>query len=68
MQQTFSFKINGQDFWIDQFDDGYCWFTDGVEGRSYETIAAAQQGAMDWVKNIEPEVYDIGQYHDDRRE
>jgi hypothetical protein len=65
---TFKFWLNGKEFWIDEFVDGYVWFTKGVEGNPYRSISQAQQAAIDWEAKQEKEVYDIGQYHDDRRE
>lgn len=50
---SFTFYINGTEFWIDEFDDGFNWRNaQNADGSvSFPTILEAQQDALEYTKN-----------------
>jgi hypothetical protein len=50
MSRSLQFTINGEQFWIDEFDDGFAWKSNRSEGDCFPTQAEAQQDAMRHVR------------------
>ena len=40
------FKINGTEYWIDEFKDGFAWVSDADESRCFPSALEAQQDAI----------------------
>ncbi len=45
------FTINGIEFWIDEFCDGFAWVSKTSEGNGFPTIWEAQQDALNYMQN-----------------
>lgn len=47
---TLQFTINDEQFYIEEYADGFAWVTAGDQGKCFTTVTEAQQDAMDYVR------------------
>lgn len=46
MFQPIKFKVNGVNYWIDEFQDGFAWSSNEDQGASFPAPLEAQQDAL----------------------